>query len=255
MLTRINDEQAAKLSPLFAGRATESIRIAALLSAYGTTHSFLLTYIQSRNRAILSQIDDTFLMIDFRADYAELASFISWSPHFARLVGEYRSLEHIVSKLPAGSLQRYVRMVAYSADSSPDSSIIIDRSPSLRDIYRVGGISLSPFDAWYADMSHRIRHGCARAYLIRVKEEPVSACLISAGSTWAGLISSVYTKNTFRGHGFASTLVAAARNDLLTDKKLAVLECDFSLCRFYAGLGFIRDCETGTYERTAGDAH
>lgn len=248
MITRIDDAQAARLAPLFADRAAESIRISALLDAYGTGHAFFSTYLQGQKYAILSQLDDTFLLLDNGADYAELASFMQWSPHFSRLLGACPPLESVVALLPGGTMQRYVRMVAYTNPSSfPEPSVEIQCNPPLKDVYAAGGTSSSDFDVWYADMSHRIRHGCARSYLIRVDGEPVSSCLISAESRWAGLISGVFTKKSWRGRGFASALVHAASADLFRCKKLAVLECEFSLCRFYLNLGFLRDGEIGTY--------
>lgn len=248
MIVRINDEQAKQLAPLFARRAADSVRISALLGAYGVGHAFFSIYLQKQKRAILSQLDDTFLLMDCGADHAELAHFMRWSPHFSRLIGAYPSLESIAALLPDGALRRYARMTALVPTSSPKSGLEIDRRPSLQEVYNVGGSSSSTFDVWYADMSHRIRHGWARAYLIRMDGEPVSACLVSAESRWAGLISSVATKESWRGHGLASALIQAACTDLLHCKKSVVLECEFSLCRFYANLGFLMDCELGTYE-------
>ncbi|MFT8888159.1 MAG: GNAT family N-acetyltransferase [Ethanoligenens sp.] len=251
MIARIDDEQAARLAPLFTRRATESVRIAALLDAYGTGHAFFSTYLQNEGHAVLAQIDDTFLLMDCGADYAELACFMQWNPYFLRLMGAYRPLETIAALLPNGTLHRHVQMTAYAAMPSKTPAIQIDRHPALRDIYAVEGTTSTAFDVWYADISHRIRHCCARAYLVRMDGEPVAACLISAESRWAGLISSVATKEQWRGRGLATALVNAACADLIGCGKLAVLECEFSLCQFYSQLGFLRDFEIGTYERAA----
>lgn len=248
MIVRIDDKQSKQLAPLFAHRAVDSVRIAALLGAYGVGHTFFSIYLQDQKRAVLSQLDDTFLLMDYGAKYTELAQFIQWSPHFSRLMGTYTSLEPIATFLPDGTLRRYARMTALKPTSSLKSDVQIDHRPSLREVYEVGGSSSSAFDVWYADMSHRIRHGWARAYLIRADGEPVSACLVSAESHWAGLISSVATKKNWRGHGFASALIQAAASDLFHCEKSVVLECEFSLCRFYDNLGFRMDCELGTYE-------
>lgn len=251
MIARINDEQANQLAPLFARKAADSVRISALLGAYGTGHTFFSIYLQKQKHTILSQLDDTFLLMDYGADHAELAHFMQWSPHFSRLMGAYPSLESIAAFLPGGTLRRYARMTASAPTFSQRSGFKIDRHPSLREVYEVGGSSSSAFDVWYADMSHRIRHGWARAYLIRANGEPASACLVSAESRWAGLISSVATQKTWRGHGFASALIQAACTDLLHCKKSVVLECEFSLCRFYSNLGFLMDCELGTYSNSS----
>lgn len=255
MISRINDEQAAWLAPVFARRAADSVRIAALLDAYGTGHAFFATYLQDHGRAVLAQIDDTFLLMDRGADYAELADFLRWSPHFARLMGMYTSLEKIAARLPGGVLDRYVRMAAYAVLPVQVPDIRIERCPNLRDVYAVEGATCAPFDAWYADISHRIRHGCARAYLVRVDGEPAAACLISAESRWAGLISSVATEEAFRGRGLATALVQVACADLIGCGKLPVLECAVSLCPFYTRLGFLRDCEIGTYIPVAADGN
>lgn len=247
MLTRIDDIQAAGLSPLLARMPIESVRIAALLHAYGTDHAFFTTYLQNRTKAVLSQIDDTFLLIDCGADYSELAFFMRMSPHFSTLLGTYPSLENIARLLPGGTLQRHIRMAAYARPSAEIKNVEIDRHPSLRDIYMLTGQAAASFDAWYADLSHRIRHGCARAYMVRIGRHPAAACLISAESRYAGLISSVTTEERWRGNGFASALVYAASADLFSCGKRPVLECAPSLCPFYIRLGFLRECETGTF--------
>lgn len=247
MISQIDDEQAVWLLPFFARRATDSVRIASLLDAYGTGHAFFSIYLQDHHRAVLAQIDDTFLLMDRGADYADLARFFQLSPNFARLMGAYAPLEKIAARLPGGVLDRYVRMAAYAVIPANVPEVRIERSPDLRDVYAVEGATCAPFNAWYVDISHRIRHGCARAYLVRVDDEPAAACLISAESRWAGLISSVATGKAWRGRGFATALVQAACADLLGCGKLPVLECAFSLCTFYTRLGFLRDCEIGTY--------
>lgn len=105
---------------------------------------------------------------------------------------------------------------------------------------RSNDFAVGEFTPWYVDVSHRIRHGCARAYLLRSGEEPVSVCLISAESDSAGLLSGVATNPRFRRHGFAGELVGRACRDLTARGKLPVLECLPSLSGFYGGLGFYK---------------
>lgn len=252
MIARINAQKARQLDRLFARFPVESVRIAGLLDAYGTGHAFLSTYTQNDDQALLTQIDDTFLLFEplpSRADDAELSEFLRWSPHFSRLLGTFPSLERLRGLLPDGTLQNHIRM---SACSAPKASVFpqpfsMERGPKLPEVFAL----LNPtapggFAAWYADLSHRIRHRCARAYLAKYGGVAVSACLVSIESRYAGLISNVFTSTEWRGRGLATAVVAAATADLAAAGRLAVLECSLHLCPFYLRLGYTRYDETGT---------
>jgi predicted GNAT family acetyltransferase len=117
------------------------------------------------------------------------------------------------------------------------------KHPDLKKIFSIikttyeGNMEFGP---WYVDISHRKRHDCARVYLINdlLDSKPASACLISAESDCAGLISGVSTLPQYRGRGYATTGVIQACTDLRHDRKLPLLECYDEKRPYYEKLGF-----------------
>ncbi len=242
MLAQIHD--AREFDSLFAHKKVESVRISALISAYGTGLSFFQIYEQNRRQAVLARLDDDFFLLDNGADFEELAVFLRMEPHFSCLCGPADAVEKLAALIPGARCETFCRMAVPEAPTlrkqaeTPFKRFSIDRDPPLRAVYPLSGPKSGAFDAWYADVSHRIRHGCARAYLLRADGAPASACLISAESEWAGLISGVFTVPSCRGRGLASALVSAASADLIACGKQPVLDCLAPLSGFYARLGF-----------------
>lgn len=101
-------------------------------------------------------------------------------------------------------------------------------TPSLRELYSLlcevfGEESLPPFDMWYTDMSHRLRHGCGRASAVCEEGQPISCALVTAECASAGLISGVATRADSRGRGYARRCVGALADALAADGKQAYI--------------------------------
>lgn len=249
MLAMVGTKDEARLQTLLDRRPAEAVRLAGLLKAYGLRCAFLDFYLQNGGDAVLARIDENFLLFEpvpARADAAELARFLRLSPRFAHLLGARETLARVGAQVPGSALQGHVRMV--NAAGAPLFARPVERQPDLRAVsafLRRMGQHIA--DAWYTDLSHRLRHGCARAFLVRDEEQQAAAaCLVSAESRAAGLISNVLTAPAFRRRGFGTAVVAAAAGDLIADGKCAVIECAPALTPFYARLGFLPQGETGT---------
>ena len=67
---------------------------------------------------------------------------------------------------------------------------------------------LPSFDGWYADVSHRLRHGCCRIAVVHENGRPVACAMTTAEGGGAALIGAVATHPDFRGRGYASACVA-----------------------------------------------
>lgn len=230
-----------------------SVRIGALWQAYGPGRNFFNVWLQDGDRACLARLDDVFFLVDGTVDinggtdWEEIASMLRMSPEFSCLLttetAARRVAERLGSPVSVGT-RRLLRMDTLPRGPRP-AGVTIDRRPDLRSVYRVAA-SFFPmpggFIAWYTDMSHRLRHGCARAYALWTDGAPASVCLVSAQSGQAGLISSVTTLPACRGRGFASALLHAACADLLQSGRTPILECRPELLTFYRERGFREFC-------------
>lgn len=249
----------------------DTVRIAALLAAYGSVFPFFETWMSEDRLCAVARLDAAgFLAAAPGADPDELAAFFRFGPGFASLTGPVPAVEAVAAALdvPQGCLRRFERLrfehfpPSLQAEPLPAGPMPAERPVCgafpLREVYAVlteigetGGIA---FDAWYADMSHRLRHGCARAYTAG-PGKPVSACLVAAESAAAGLIAGVATLPDFRNRGYASSLVLRAAEDLRAAGKCTVLECTQSLLPFYQKLGFAPAGQTAVLSFPAPSRH
>ena len=245
MLYHLDEAGMPALLPLLDRRPEQSVRIRALLQAYGTGREFFCVWVQDGCRACIARLESSFFLVDLGgADYEEAAFFLEFNPYFICLAGEAAAVSRTAAFFSAPCAVECNRLMRWEGPPPIYERDGIDRRPDLKEVYRIitaqfplpGG-----FAPWYTDLNHRIRHGCARAYLLREAGRPVSACLVSAESPLAGLISAVTTLPGCRGRGYASSLLAAACADLHTAGRRPVLECRESLVSFYRRLGFEED--------------
>ena len=254
MLRRAEKSDLDILLPLLNRSPELTIRLSALLRAYGTGQNFFCVWIQDDFSAVLYRLDDTFSLTDLGgADYEEAAFFLNFEPYFRVLTGEYETVAQIAELLCAPDPEKMNLMRFTHGAGVPDpQGSAIDRAPDLKSVYSLISANLplgASFDAWYADISHRIRHGCAKAYLMRQGEVPACACLVSAESDSAGLISRLCTAPDARGKGLGSALLGEVCRELSREGRAAVLECTDSLRPFYERRGFELFTHTGELER------
>lgn len=259
MLTSVDKNMAATLMPLLDRSPELSVRLAALLRAYGTGRGFFNVWVQNDYKAALFRLEGSFFFLDLGdADFDETAFFLNFNPYFKRLAGEYDTLVKLSQLMPdhltlsrTNLLRRSPGGGGAGGPAEADGRLSLSRSPDLKAVYSLTAEVLpqeAEYAAWYTDLSHRIRHGCACAYLLCCEGTPVSACLISAESGRAGLISGVCTRPGYRGHGFASAMLTNVCDDLADSGKLPVLECADELIPFYQRFGFQKAGETGELE-------
>jgi ribosomal protein S18 acetylase RimI-like enzyme len=246
MLTRIKESEIEKLEEALSADPVFNVRLSALVRAYGTGHPFFNVWRQEWD-VVLARLESSFFIYaGENADFEEIAFFLQFNPYFRRLAGKSQILKQVTSFLGDGYELCDFDCMVYreKVKNQPAQCVIIDSEPDLKSVYEVmkstesADFTVGEFMPWYADVSHRIRHGCARAYLLRVNSEPVSVCLVSAQSDGAGLISGVATKSNFRGRGYAAALTSKVCFDLKTCGKLPVLECLPFLADYYVRVGF-----------------
>ncbi len=246
MLTRVKESEIEKINELLSASPAFNVRLCALLKAYGTRQPFFNVWRQDFDFVVARLENSFFISANKNVDFEEIAFFLRFNPYFHRLVGESSVAAQVAAYLGGDISHNIFDCMAYNGKIEKESlnQFLIESCADLKAVYEVmkssesGDFTVSEFMPWYADVSHRIRHGCARAYLLRTESEPVSVCLVSAESDSVGLISGVATKPDFRGRGFASAVTLQACSDLRDCGKLPVLECLPALASYYGRVGF-----------------
>lgn len=108
--------------------------------------------------------------------------------------------------------------------------------------------SMASLNAWYPDVSHRIRHNCAKIATIIEEEKVVSTAMTVAETDTAAILGQVATHSDYRGRGYAKTCI----NSLISrckDKTLYILPMTDIAHSLYVKMGFVPDGEWAELQR------
>ena len=196
----------------------EAITIHSLIITYGFDRPFFDVWVQLEDDgitplALIARLDTSFFLYapnDF--DYNEMADFLNMQPQISQISADIKTIFKIADLIFDAKefdaefcvMQDFSKLVA--------QSMSIDKASILKEIYHVVSAcmdGLPPYDAWSADFIYRGRKGCARAYLVRIKDKPVACACTFAESPHIALIGGVATLPKYRGQGLASQLVSA----------------------------------------------
>ena len=209
-----------------------SIRIMSLLKAYTTKYPFALFYYQiidGRVTAFISKLDGDFtISVDDGFDTEEIIQFLCVTGYSSVLCDERLQL---FAKYNEGVIMKSKRKMEFSLNGA-----FIDEFPKLMDLYNFIDYNSSDFKAWYVDISHRIRHGTAKAYTLNVDENVVASGILSSIFEDYSILTAVRTENEYRNQGYGSALVSYICSDV---KGTVYLMRDDGMNEgFYKRLGF-----------------
>ncbi len=236
MIKRINNSNEFydyKIIDLF------SVRIKSLLKAYGVKYDFasFYKYVDDYGNlsVIISKLDGDFTISydkKFEAfiDYNEISNFIIMTGFNSVLTDEAFKF------LPCNTFSSGVIMQSNQKTELPLHYAELDEFPKLMDLFDFENYDKWDFEAWYVDISHRIRHACAKAYAVVMNDEIVSSGIFSAMYNDCAVLSSVQTAPAFRGLGYGSALVSAMVCDV-KDTVFLMREHNKNES-FYSKLGF-----------------
>lgn len=188
-----------------------SVRIKSILKAYGTSYGFASFYCQydgdNNITSIMSKLDgDITISYNNHCDLCETAQFIKAIGFNSVLADEGFNYE-----------SRFTSGIIMSTNKKPDIFPVyaeLDEYPKLMDLFNFTDYETSDFELWYADVSHRIRHNCAKAYTLCINDEIISSGMFSAMYDDCAILSAVKTQQEFRGLGYGSALVSSMMNDI-----------------------------------------
>ena len=201
-------EQISEFSELSEYKQSDifSIRVLSLAMAYGFKYPFVSFYRQTDDNgvvtAILSSLDKVVtLSVTESADGEELADFLSFLGFSSLFCTDGFDLGNDYS---CGVIMKSSKKIELPCDYR-----VIDEYPHLFDLFNFIDYPDVDFEAWYVDISHRIRHGTAKAYSVNIDDEIISSAIFSSIYNDDAVISAVQTKPEFRRMGYASALVSA----------------------------------------------
>ena len=220
------------------------VRMESTMQAYGPHCSFLSTLVQTTPVgevvAVLQRLDDTLtLWTSDEAEPDELLSFFKMSG-CSRLLCEAGAGDRL--NLPLLSRQRLLCFgggeISFKEICRPIPEII--KEPSLytacRLFYACGFEDLAPFESFYPDVSHRIRHRTARCRMLA----DCSAVILSGYETAsAAVVAGVSALPEYRRTGRGSLLLNSLTRELTQEGRQVYLCREEEKNReFYHACGF-----------------
>ena len=212
-----------------------AIRIHSLKRAYGLYVPFIRYYSDACG-GLLSIMDGVGVLC-CTENVDEWLVFITMNPEIIRLhcsasvgrrlveSGEWQGGEGVVLKYAGG------------CDVQPS---IVCENPYLPHVHALLSEcfdDMPALDAWYPDVSHRIRHNCAKIATIYNGEKAVSTAMTVAEIESAAIIGQVATYRDFRSRGYAKTCI----NSLVSrckGKELYILPATDFARTLYENMGF-----------------
>lgn len=209
------------------------IRIMSLLKAYSTDYRFALFYKQIDENenitAIISRLDNDYTVCHNKNfDRNELNDFFKTLGFNSILCDDEVKLDFSFDfGVIMETNKKIEKVINYAA---------IDEYPKLMDLFNLEDYSSADFESWYVDVSHRIRHGAAKAVTLNVNDEIVSSGIFSSIYNDNAILTSVSTLPEFRKMGYASALVSAMVCDI--KGKVYLMRDKNKNEEFYKKLGF-----------------
>lgn len=206
----------------------EAQKIRALLLAYGTKYDFCRFYFSES--VILCEMDGCFVISELSEDFdvCELADFISLCGFSEIFCSE--KLGKQLSK-SIGCRVEKINLMCFCGERVFNGEL--EKSPPLDNVYNIIKTSFDiEYEPWYTDMSHRIRHGIAKARIL-----DGSALIIQHDLNGEALLSQIATLPECRHRGNAARLIKAVCGELF-ESSVYIL-CEDRLQPFYEKLGFV----------------
>ena len=226
----------------FAGtpQSEAAVRIDAWRAAYGPEQRFLSFYTDGCGARLC--IADGCAVFDGEEPNEEWISFIAMHPDIGTLRTGGPAGKRLAAVLGCAAVTGSV--MELRRNGTPDKPAGVpepetDPAPPLAALYALlctGFSSMPPFESWYVDVSHRVRHGLCRIAAVMRDGEPVSSAMTVAETPSAVLLGAVVTAPEWRRHGFAAACVRALAWE--EDRRVLISPVSETAARLYASLGF-----------------
>ena len=209
----------------------EAQKIRALLLAYGTKYDFCRFFVSED--FILCEMNGSFVVSEIGEypDVEELADFFGFGG-FSEIFCSDVLGKRLAERLEGRECETVSLMKFCGSVSETETRGETNRPPRLDNVYVILKTAFDiDYEAWYTDMSHRIRHNVASARLLGR-----SALMIQYDQNGEALLSQIATAPEARGQGNASKLIREVCAELYPDDVYVI--CEDDLVGFYNKLGF-----------------
>lgn len=225
-----------------------AVRIAGLAAAYGTERPFVRFW-SGEGGSRIALMDGLATVAACPQEREELALFLSMHPEIAAV----RTDAALAQTLAAAGWAVKTGEVMTPAVRFAPPEAPVEALPA-REMYpvlaAVFGETVPPFDVWYADVSHRLRHDAARIAGIRENGQAVAVAMTTAECSGAALIGAVATLPASRGKGYAAACVSSLAAQLQREGRRVLLSPKNDRAKaLYTRLGFVVCGEWGLAER------
>lgn len=223
-----------------------AVRIHSLKCAYGLDAPFIRYYADECG-GLLSVMDGAGVLYCVE-NMEEWAIFITMNPDIFRLHCPAVIGRQLISL--GGWQGREGAVLKYSGNRNFAPSTVCD-TPHLPRVHALLDQcfeSMASLNAWYPDVSHRIRHNCAKIATILDGEKVVSTAMTVAETDVAAVLGQVATHSDYRGRGYAKACI----NSLISrckDKTLYILPMTDIAHSLYVKMGFVPDGEWAELQR------
>lgn len=212
------------------------VRIAAQIAAYGLEQPFFLVY-QGEGGSVLSILDGAATLLAGE-DVDEVFCFLHMSPQVTSLRTDGETAAAFAAAYGGRAKIGAVLKAPPRIQPTGDAKEIAPAAyyPLAK---RVFGESMPPFDAWYADVTHRLRRDKCRLVAVYDGDVPVSGGMTVAEAESAWLLGAICTDEHYRKRGYAAACVTAlASAGQALGKDVFIAAKNEGAQRLYESLGF-----------------
>lgn len=212
-----------------------ALRILALREAYGDVP--FIRYYADDSGSLLAIMDGIAYFSPQGTPTEEWLLFLTMEPSIVRLYCSGEIGEWLVAE---SGWQLHSGVVLKYTAPRPLAQEGICRTPSLPAVHQLLSrcfTALSPLEAWYPDVSHRVRHGCCMLACIEQDGCIVSTAMTVAQAGEHALLGQVATDSNYRRRGYA----AACIRDLISrwqGEHLYIIPANAPARKLYEDLGF-----------------
>lgn len=209
--------------------------------AYGGNASFAPFY-QDDDGNVVSLLDGNAMLSGGFSNVNEWAAFFTMHPDIVTITGEETVVRQLSNILQIPATVKQV-MQYKNTGNFIERSVVLQ--PSIREMYSllkaVFDAQMPPFENWYVDVSHRIRHELCNVAGVKKADVLVSTAMTVAESETAAIIGAVATHPEYRKRGYASMCIRSLVDRLTKEKDFRTIwispKNDNAL-RLYSSLGF-----------------
>lgn len=198
-------------------RTETEVKIAGWAAAYGWERPFLHIWTTERGSQIACMGRDALAAVE-REDVDEAALFLSMQPLVQTVRADPELIQQLSQIRPGRVEQGAVMRLKHPALEPGEMA-----QPPLPDVYRLLGEvfagALPPWEDWYVDVSHRLRHGYCRIMGVMEENKLAAVAMTTAECDTAAVIGGVATRPASRGRGYARHCVMNVAAALQKDGK------------------------------------